>query len=246
VTVTIADVFDDPSSWPAQDGVVRSSFITPDVTLDAYRHGVFPMPIHEWGTDAWMWWWSPMRRAILPLGGLRVSRSLRKSARRYTVTIDRAFDDVIDRCADPHREGAWIDERILAVYRELHRRGFAHSVEVWTAEGDLAGGLYGVSIGGLFAGESMFHEPGIGTDASKVALLGLVATLRAAGDADRRLLDVQWRTDHLATLGVIEIDRADYLGRLPAALTLPAPDWTMSPPRLDAALPQDAKEDPCA
>jgi leucyl/phenylalanyl-tRNA--protein transferase len=219
------DVFTDPASWPAQDAVLRSTSISAEVTLDAYRHGLFPMPIGEPGRKPWMWWWSPVRRGVLPLDGLRVSKSLRASSKRYTVTVDAAFGKVMTRCADPAREGGWIDERITAVYTELHLRGYAHSVEAWTPEGRLAGGLYGVALGGLFAGESMFHDARIGRDASKVALVGLVERLRAAGDADRRILDVQWRTDHLASLGAQEISRTDYLRRLDAALALPAPDW---------------------
>lgn len=225
MATSFLDVFADPASWPAQDAVLRSTSISAEVTLDAYRHGLFPMPIGEPGHKPWMWWWSPVHRGVLPLDGLRVSKSLRASAKKYTVTVDAAFGEVMARCADPARDGGWIDERITAVYTELHLRGHAHSVEAWTPEGRLAGGLYGVAMGGLFAGESMFHDARIGRDASKVALVGLVRRLRAAGDVDRRILDVQWRTDHLASLGAQEISRADYLRRLGAALALPAPDW---------------------
>ncbi|WP_084634572.1 leucyl/phenylalanyl-tRNA--protein transferase [Propionicicella superfundia] len=225
MATTFSEIFTDPGSWPAQDAVLRSTSISAEVTLLAYRHGLFPMPIGEPGRQPWMWWWSPVRRGVLPLDGLRVSRSLRKSARRFHVTVDAAFDEVLSRCADPRRDGGWIDARIGAVYAELHRRGVVHSVESWTADGRLAGGLYGVSMGGLFAGESMFHDPEIGRDASKVALVGLVERLRAAGTPERRLLDVQWRTDHLATLGAVEIPRAEYLTRLRAALPLTEPDW---------------------
>lgn len=164
-------------------------------------------------------WWSPDPRAILPLESLRVSRSLRKSAARFDVRIDTAFEAVIDGCGDPSREGRWITPAVRAAYLHLHELGWVHSVEAWSLDdGQLAGGLYGVAIGGLFAGESMFHRR---TDASKVALLGLV---RALDDGAPRLLDVQWRTDHLASLGVVEIERDDYLGRLPAALALPLPE----------------------
>jgi leucyl/phenylalanyl-tRNA--protein transferase len=161
-------------------------------------------------------WWSPDPRGILPLDGLRVTRSLRKSARRFEVRVDTAFDDVVAACADPRRRGAWITRELAAAYAVLHRLGWAHSVECWR-EGRLAGGLYGVAVGGLFAGESMFHRE---TDASKVALVALVAILRRDGDP-RRLLDVQWRTEHLATLGVIDVPRQEYLRRLTAALTCP-------------------------
>lgn len=187
--------------------------------LEAYLFGVFPMPL----TALDVWWWSPMRRGVLPLSQLRVSRSLRRSCKRYRVTVDADFERVIERCADPSREGAWIDGRIMRASLALAAAGRAHSVEVWTPGGDLAGGLYGIALGGLFAGESMFHDPEIGRDASKVALVHLVDLLRAAGDADDRLLDVQWATPHLATLGVVEIPRAEYLRRLQVALALPDP-----------------------
>ncbi len=229
MSATFAEVFTNPGSWPAQDAVLRSPSISADVTLEAYRHGLFPMPIGERSPVPWMWWWSPMRRGVLPLDALRVTRSLRKSLRRYTITTDTAFADVVNRCADPTRVGGWIDKRIVAVYTELHRRGVVHSVEAWTEDGLLAGGLYGVSIGGLFAGESMFHDPSIGRDASKAALVGLVERLREAGSAPLRLLDVQWMTDHLATLGACEISRDEYLRRLDAALELPAPNWGGGP-----------------
>ena len=171
-----------------------------------------------------MGWYSPLRRGVLPLDGLSVSRSLRKMLGRYEIRIDTAFDAVLAGCADRRRPNGWIDERIRRVYRELHRQGIVHSVESWTPDGELAGGLYGVSIGGLFAGESMFHRPDIGRDASKVALVALVERLREAGDSGR-LLDVQWLTPHLASLGVVEISRPEYLNLLADALRLPPPAW---------------------
>jgi leucyl/phenylalanyl-tRNA--protein transferase len=155
---------------------------------------------------------------VLPLDDLRVSRSLRRSARDLEVRVDTAFAEVVAACADPRREQGWIDDGIAAAYQRLHELGWAHSVEAWR-EGRLVGGLYGVAVGGLFAGESMFHRE---RDASKVALVGLVDLLHDDDAADR-VLDVQWQTPHLASLGVVEVDRADYLGRLPAALTLPLP-----------------------
>jgi leucyl/phenylalanyl-tRNA--protein transferase len=190
------------------------------MVLDAYHSGVFPMPVRR----GLMGWWSPLRRGILPLDRLRVTRSLRKMIGRYEIRVDTAFAEVLARCADPRRPGSWIDADIRTIYTELHRNGIVHSVEAWTREGVLAGGLYGVSIGGLFAGESMFHDPIAGRDASKVALTALVARLRAAGGADR-LLDVQWQTPHLASLGVVEIDRVEYLRRLARTLDLPSPTW---------------------
>jgi leucyl/phenylalanyl-tRNA--protein transferase len=163
-------------------------------------------------------WWSPDPRGILPLDGLHVSRSLRRALPRFDVTVDTAFDDVIAGCANRGR-GDWIDESIVEAYTRLHRLGHAHSVEVWSG-GNLAGGVYGVAIGGLFAGESMFHRE---RDASKAALVALVELLRAGGDAERRLFDVQWLTPHLASLGAVEIPRHEYLARLADALALPLP-----------------------
>jgi leucyl/phenylalanyl-tRNA--protein transferase len=172
-----------------------------------------------------MGWYSPLERAILPLDGMRISRSLRKSIRHYDVRIDTAFDDVLDGCADRRRPSGWINREIRRVYRRLYKRGVVHSVEAWTLGGDLAGGLYGVSIGGLFAGESMFYRPDIGRDASKVALVALVNLLQRAGSQDR-LLDVQWLTPHLESLGAVAVPRQEYLERLPPALRLPTPNWS--------------------
>jgi leucyl/phenylalanyl-tRNA---protein transferase len=212
--------FGQEPSWPRSDLVAVSREFNAELVLAAYRSGVFPMPVRR----GLMGWYSPMERGVIPLDGLRVSRSLRKMESRYEIRVDTHFDAVLDGCADPRRTGGWIDDRIRRVYRELHRTGWVHSVEAWTSDERLAGGLYGVSIGGLFAGESMFHRPDIGRDASKVALVALVERLRAAGDQDR-LLDVQWHTAHLASLGAVEIERRVYLARLQRALPLPAPDW---------------------
>jgi leucyl/phenylalanyl-tRNA--protein transferase len=186
--------------------------LEPGTLLHAYRSGMFPMPV-----SGAMGWWSPDPRGVLPLDGLRVSRSLAKAVGRFEVRIDTAFAEVVRACADPARAGGWITPAIVDAYTRLHELGWAHSVEAWDDDG-LAGGLYGVAVGGLFAGESMFHRR---TDASKVALVGLVELLRA--DGLERLLDVQWRTDHLATLGVVEVPRPTYLARLERALTLPLP-----------------------
>lgn len=155
-------------------------------------------------------WWSPDPRGILELDDLHVSRSLLRSCRRFRVTVDREFEEVIRGCADTPRPGGWISPAIVGAYVELHRLRWAHSVEVWD-DGNLVGGIYGVQVAGLFAGESMFRRE---TDASKVALVGLVHALRQVGVV---LFDVQWRTDHLATLGVCNITRSDYLARLAAA-----------------------------
>lgn len=185
--------------------------LKPGTLLAAYRHGIFPMPIDE---DREVAWWSPDPRGVLMLSDLHVSRSLRRSLRRYDVTIDRSFDEVISACAKLDRDGGWISPSIISSYTELHRLGWAHSVEVWEDEA-LVGGLYGVQIGGLFAGESMFHTR---TDASKVALVRLVELLRAGNTS---LLDVQWATPHLMTLGVTEIPRSRYLRLLAEAIANP-------------------------
>lgn len=220
----LSGVFGPASSWPAQDLVAISAEFDVGLALEAYRAGTFPMPLHDGGLPkGTMGWWSPVHRGILPLADLRITRSLRQSAKRYRVTFDRAFAEVLARCGDPRRPDGWIDDDIVGVYTALHRSGIVHSVECWTLDGQLAGGLYGVSLGGLFAGESMFHDPVIGRDASKVALLRLVEFLND-GD-ERRLLDVQWVTDHLATLGAVSIDRVDYLRLLADALDAPMPDW---------------------
>ena len=198
--------------------------LAPGTLLAAYRTGLFPMPLATHGRAArQIAWWSPNPRAVLPLNGLRISKSLRRSCRRYEIRIDTAFAEVVAACGDPHRKGAWITPEIQAAYGELHRLGWAHSVEAWDPDvpgGRLVGGLYGVAIAGLFAGESMFH---LATDASKVALVHLVELLRGSEGAESRLLDVQWKTDHLETLGVVEISRRRYHRLLVQALTLPLP-----------------------
>jgi leucyl/phenylalanyl-tRNA--protein transferase len=156
-------------------------------------------------------WWSPEPRGVLPLEGLTVTRSLRRSLRRYETRIDTAFDEVIDRCASIPRPHGWITRDIVDAYIDLHRLGLAHSVESWEGS-TLVGGLYGVSLGGLFAGESMFHER---DDASKVALVRLVDELR---NQDGALLDVQWMTPHLRSLGAVDVPREEYLKLLSVAL----------------------------
>ena len=227
-----AGPFGAPHTWPEDDLVAVSHDIDVDLTLAAYGSGVFPMPLQQ----GLMGWWSPVARGVLPLDELRVTRSLRKMLPRYEIRVDTAFPQVLAACADPRRPHGWIDGDIGRVYLELYARGVVHSVEAWSGE-DLVGGLYGVSLGGLFAGESMFHDPVRGRDASKAALVGLVGMLRGDGvgadedeegadDGSGRLLDVQWRTEHLASLGVVEVDRGDYLARLRKALTLPPPDWS--------------------
>jgi leucyl/phenylalanyl-tRNA--protein transferase len=184
--------------------------LEPGTVLAAYRAGLFPMPVRR----KVLGWWSPDPRGILPLEGLRVSRSLRRSTGRYEVRVDTACEAVIEACADPRRRGAWLDTSMKRAYLRLHAMGWVHSVEAWD-DGGLAGGLYGLAVGGLFAGESMFHHR---TDASKVALVALVQRLLAGGGA---LLDVQWATAHLRSLGVVEVSRAEYHRQLAAALDGP-------------------------
>ena len=223
-----------PSRWqmrlrhaePGQDLVGVGADLEPGTVLAAYRAGLFPMGVGPGGGDP-LGWWSPDPRGVLLPGHLRVSRSLRRSCRRFEVRVDTAFADVVAGCADPARDGGWISPAIAEAYLLLHQLGWAHSIETWRG-GELVGGLYGLAVGGLFAGESMFHRE---TDASKAALVALADLVFAGGqraepgqpaDADR-LIDVQWATDHLASLGVVEIPRSDYLRRLRRALRLPPP-----------------------
>jgi leucyl/phenylalanyl-tRNA--protein transferase len=188
--------------------------LQPGTLLAAYRHGLFPMPVQR----GVMGWWSPDPRGVLPLDGLRVSRSLRKSGHRFEIRVDAACEAVIEACGDRRRRGAWITRDIKKAYLRLHQLGWVHSVEAWTPDGHLAGGLYGVSIGGLFAGESMFHRE---TDASKVALVALVDLLRDGGAV---LLDVQWVTPHLSSLGAVPVSRERYHQLLATALERPLPE----------------------
>jgi leucyl/phenylalanyl-tRNA--protein transferase len=192
--------------------VAVGGVVTPDSLLRAYRTGVFP-----WSSDPVLTWWSPDPRAIFDLERYRPSKSLRKRIRRegWTFTVDRDFEGVMRRCAEatPSRPTTWITGDFIAAYTELHRRGAAHSVEVY-ARDDLVGGLYGVSLGGFFGGESMFH---LSPDASKAALAYLVQHLRERGFG---LLDAQVPTPHLTRLGAVEISRGEYLARLRHAMAL--------------------------
>lgn len=205
-----------PCRWELPDptradkhGVVGiGADLEPSTLLAAYRRGLFPMRL---GARAPIAWWSPDPRAVIPLDGFHASRSLHRVRRRFDVTVSAAFAAVVAGCADPRRPNGWIDESFIGAYTRLHEMGWAHSVEVWR-EGVLAGGVYGVRIGGLFAGESMFHTQ---RDASKVALWALVDGLRLDGAS---LLDVQWTTPHLASLGAIDLPRSEYLRRLRTTL----------------------------
>jgi leucyl/phenylalanyl-tRNA---protein transferase len=183
--------------------------LSPSLLVAAYAAGYFPMGMD----DGTIEWFSPDPRGILPLDGFHASRRLARvvRSRRFSVSVDRAFRRVVEACAEGRDEGTWITAEILESYVALHERGVAHSVEVWDGEA-LAGGLYGVSLGGAFFGESMFHRV---TDASKVAMVALVDRLRAR---EYVLLDTQWLTPFLESLGGIEIPRDEYLARLQSAL----------------------------
>jgi len=209
-----------PGGEDGEDLVGAGADLEPGTLLAAYRRGLFAMPAGDGRRrrSGSLLWWSPVERGVLPLEGLVVSRSLRQAVRRMEVRVDTAFSEVLAACADPGRDGSWIDARVVAAYTRLHDLGWAHSVETWQ-DGELVGGLYGVAVGGLFAGESMFHRA---RDASKVALVALVDLLRDE-HADRRVLDVQWRTDHLASLGVVAVPRATYLAMLARAADVPLP-----------------------
>lgn len=216
--------------------------LEPDWLLDAYRHGIFPWPMtladeeeseaegdepDDYKTSAEtansldqepMLWWSPDPRAIMPLDGMYLSKSLRKTLRsnRFEVKLNTAFAEVLVGCAEgPGREeGTWLTDDMQSAYNKMHVLGHAHCVESWQ-EGQLVGGVYGLAIGGLFAAESMFHYK---TDASKVALAHLVTHLRLRG---YQLMDVQQWTEHTGSLGVVEISRASYLEQLQAVIDLP-------------------------
>ena len=214
-----------------------SYMATQSQVLSSYRAGLFPMGIGTGGSGR-MGWWAPRRRGVLLPGDLKVSKSLRKSMRHFECTVNTDFEQVIRACADPDRPGSWITEDIIRLYIGLHKAGWAHSVEVRSA-GVLVGGLYGVAIGSLFAGESMFHTQ---RDASKTALVHLVSLFEGTEpdnipghtppDPSRTpsfpatisaahtdwLIDTQWQTPHLETLGVSEINGLDYSARLDSAL----------------------------
>ena len=191
--------------------------IPSELLVSAYSSGWFPMAVD----DGEIRWYSPDPRGIIPLDAFRIPSRLARTIRsgRFRIEIDRDFPSVIRACASADRRdddpGTWIDNEILTSYVALHQRGLAHSVEAWEDD-QLAGGLYGVSLGGAFFGESMFHRV---TDASKVALAALVERMRAGGFA---LLDIQWVTPHLERFGAIEIPRADYLELLQDALQVDA------------------------
>jgi leucyl/phenylalanyl-tRNA--protein transferase len=198
----------DPEFADASGLVAVGGDLRPDVLLLAYRRGIFP-----WYDEGYpVCWWSPDPRAIIDLDHFHVPRRLARTLRqgRFTATVNRAFAAVIRGCAD-RAEGTWITADMIAAYEELHRLGHAHSMEAWQGD-ELAGGVYGVAVGGLFAGESMFTRR---RDGSKVALAFLVRRLRERGFV---LFDIQMLTEHTARLGAVEIPRAEYLARLRNAL----------------------------
>lgn len=203
-----------PSSWPEEDDLIgRGADLEPETLIDGYLHGLFAMERSS-GDDT-LFWWSPARRCIIPLNGLRITRSMRRSSRRYHVRVNTCFERVMLGCAARHSEdGVWITPRFIDRYCRLHELGWAHSIETFNDDGILVGGLYGVRIARFFAGESMFH---LERDASKVALMALVDIMRSAR---MTLLDAQWQTPHLESLGGTVVPRLEYL-RLLAAATSP-------------------------
>lgn len=210
--------FPDPRRAAGDAPVAAGGDLEPETLLDAYRHGIFPWPLDAGHGPAPLLWWSPDPRAVIPLDGLHVSRTLARTLRRRVLTcaVDTDFDGVVAACADRPGEGTWITPAMAVAYGRLHRLGAAHSVEVRDAGGTLVGGVYGVTVGAAFCAESMFSRV---TDASKVALVALVAQLRADGFA---LLDAQLPTPHLERMGAVALPRAVYLHRLAAAVDRPA------------------------
>ena len=202
--------FPPPDRWSNGDLIAVGGDLDPATLVNAYRRGIFPMEVSA--LQGKLGWWSPDPRGIVPLDRLRVTRSMRQSAKRFEVRVDTCFGEVMRACGDPSREDGWITGEFVAAYTTLHEMGWAHSIEVFDREDKLAGGLYGVRINGLFAGESMFHAQ---RDASKVALMALVRLMLESG---MQLLDVQWCTAHLASLGAIEVSRREYLRRLAEAV----------------------------
>lgn len=216
-------LFGDPAAWPRHDLVAFSTEFDTELMLAAYREGLFPMPLDA-AHPGEMGWWSPVRRGVLFPESFRLSRSLRRSRHRFAVGFDQAFDQVLAGCADPGRPHGWINPVMSSAFLELHRQGWAHSAESWDESGRLVGGVIGISFGGLFSAESMFHDPVFGRDAGKVALASMIDLFLAAPGRPR-LVDVQWRTAHLASLGVTEIPRHRYLQLLPELLAQPEPAW---------------------
>ena len=187
----------------------------PETLLSAYRAGLFPMPYEIDGEESAIGWWSPQSRAIFYPSEIRVSKSLKSAMKKFNVTVNQDFDAVIRACGDPARPSGWINDDVISAFTVLHQNGVAHSIEVWDPDGALAGGLYGVELGGVFAGESMFHSA---TDASKVALVHLGQIMN---DGLGRIIDTQWMTSHLESMGAKPIERAEYCRILPSLLEIP-------------------------
>ena len=201
--------FPSPDLWPDDDDIIAAGAdLETDTLLFAYAHGMFPMFVNKRNLA----WWSPVDRGVIPLDGLRVTRSMQQSAKKFTCTVNQAFTEVMTLCGSMRTDGNWINQHFIDAYTDLHNEGHAHSVEVWNEAGELVGGLYGVRINKFFAGESMFH---VETDASKVALMYLVQLMTLDG---MELLDTQWRTDHLESLGCIAVPREKYLQLLASAI----------------------------
>ena len=209
--------FPTPEQMPKDDLVTLGADLKPETLIDSYKHGIFPMHL-QIENKREIGWWSPQQRGILPLDKINISSSLKKSMKKYFVTFDQDFDAVIEGCGDDKRPKGWINKDIKIAYKKLFDLGYVHSVEVWNKKDELVGGLYGVEVNGLFAGESMFHKQ---TGASKTAMVYLVNQLKEAGG--ERIFDVQWQTPHLKSMGVIKISRAKYISLLPEVMnTTPA------------------------
>lgn len=206
-----------PEVTAATEIVAVGGRVTAEMLRRSYAAGVFPMDAEVAPGITRTTWISPEQRAIMTFPGMPVSRSLRRSMRRFTITYDAAFAGVLEGCADPSRPHGWITADYRRAYTELAREGSAHSVEVWQGQ-TLVGGLIGVELGGLFCADSMFRRV---TDASKAAVAGLSQRVFEGEFGPRRAIDAQWLTDHLATLGFRAVPRDDYVAALPALLALP-------------------------
>lgn len=211
----------EPEITAETDIIAIGGAITAETILESYRGGVFPMGITaevdgEYPVEVNAWF-APAQRAVLRYPGMTPSRSLRRSMRGFEVSFDTDFAAVVEGCADPIRPSSWINAEYRQAYSELHHRGIAHSVEVWS-HGNLAGGLIGVEVGGLFCADSKFHRV---RDASKAAVAALSARIFGADRGAERMIDAQWLTPHLASLGFTQMPQADYQSALPGLLALP-------------------------
>lgn len=220
-----------PCSWflpdpaiaePDRELIAIGADLAPETMLAGYRRGLFPMGVELPDNQPGLGWWSPNPRAVLRPENVHISRSLTRSIKRFEYSVDLAFDDVVQGCADPNRPHGWITTEFEAAYRRLFELGWAHSIEVWLREDAssrrLVGGLFGLQIGGFFAAESKFHRH---TDASKAAVVRLCELMCRDGLGGDRIIDVQWPTSHLLTLGVQEVERLTYLQQLRPALDVP-------------------------